>query len=35
MDSIKEIVLNEELEMNNQIVIKNIEDRNLAYHHKL
>lgn len=34
MDSIKETILNDDLEMNDQIVMKNIEDRNLAYHHK-
>lgn len=35
MDSIKEIVLNEDIEINDSVVIKNIEDRNLAYHHKI
>lgn len=34
MDSIKEVVLNDDIEINDQLVMRNIEDRNLAYHHK-
>lgn len=34
LDAIKETVLNETQEMNNQLILKTIKDRNAAYHHK-
>ena len=34
LDAIKETVLNEKQEMNNQLILKTIKDRNAAYQHK-